>query len=210
MPKGVNDPHTLVFNRQDNIWFTAQQSNRIGLLDVDSGQVKIATPQTANSRPYGIKVDSQNRPWVALFGTNKLAWVDPKTMVVNEISIPRPNARPRRLEIDPSNNIWYVDYPEGYLGRYTPSTKDFKEWKLPTENPRPYGTALDNRGRLWIADTGKIPNIIFAFDIKTEKFISQTPVPSGGNIRHMYFDSKDGSFWFGVDSGFLDQGIPKD
>ncbi|MBB3060927.1 hypothetical protein [Microbulbifer rhizosphaerae] len=84
----------------------------------------------------------------------------------------------------------------------------FTEWRLPGDAPRPYGTALDDKGRLWIADTGVIPNHILGFDTATEKFISATEVPSGGNVRHMMFNKADGSFWFGVDAGYLAQGNP--
>jgi len=166
-------------------------------------------PATDSARPYGIKLDREERPWVALFGTNKLARINPETMALREVELPRADARPRRLEIDRNGNVWYVDYAEGYLGRYVPATGVFSEWRLPGKSPRPYGTALDDRGHLWIADTGVLPNRILGFDMAAEKFFSSSPVPSGGNIRFMHFNPKDGSFWFGVDAGFLAQGQPQ-
>jgi virginiamycin B lyase len=199
----------MVFNRAGNIWFTAQNSNAIGLLDVTSGKVMEVKPRSEDARPYGIKMDAQDRPWVVLFGSDKLANIDPKTFVLKEISLPRVDARPRRLEIDRQGNIWYVDYVGGYVGRYRPDSGKFTEWKMPGESPRPYGTALDASGRLWIADTGVIPNRILGFDTNAEKFISASEVPSGGNVRHMFYHPQDNSFWFGVDAGYLARGVPK-
>jgi virginiamycin B lyase len=207
MPEPVTDPHTLVFNRQGNLWFTAQFSNAIGFLNTDTGHIRVLGLETPHARPYGIKVDPENRPWIVLLGTNRLATVDPRSFAVREIELPDDTMRPRRLEIGPDDTIWYVDYAGGRLGRYDPGTGDFQSWPMPGgENSRPYGTALDANGILWIAQTGSYPNRLIGFDTGRQQFISASEVPSGGSIRHMYYDGDADAFWFGVDSGYLARG----
>lgn len=204
LPKEIEDPHTLVFDRQGDIWFTAQQSNMVGKLAVKSGEVTSIKVPTANARPYGIKIDGHNRPWIVLLGSNKLATVDPQTMQISEISLPREDARPRRLEVTADNDIWYVDYAEGYLGQYRPTSTAFNEWRMPGGSQSlPYGSALDAQHRIWVAETAEIPNSLVGFDTQKQQFLGTTSVPSGGSIRHMYFDEPSNAFWYGVDTGFI-------
>ena len=200
----AGDPHTLVFGEGNDLWFTVQWGNFIGRLDRASGEVQLIPVPTPGARPYGIKIAENNRPWIVLFGTNKLATVDPATMQLSEVSLPRAEARPRRMEITDDGNVWYVDYAGGYLGRYNPESSTFDEWLLPGgADARPYGTALDHLGRLWIAETGTVPNRLVGFDPETETFLSETEVPSGGSVRHMYFHPPTRDIWFGVDTGYL-------
>ena len=207
MPEPVTDPHTLVFNQQGNLWFTAQQSNAIGFLNTDSGHIRIVSLATQQARPYGIKVGPDNQPWAVLLGTNRLATVDPRSFALREIELPDDTMRPRRLEFGADGTVWYVDYAGGRLGSYDPGTGDFQSWLMPGgEDSRPYGTALDDNGILWIAETGPYPNRLIGFDTGRQLFVSASEVPSGGAIRHMYYDGDADDFWFGVDSGYIGRG----
>ncbi len=207
MPSGVSDPHTLVFHPDGHLWFTAQQSNAIGRLDPKSGNIALASLASKDSRPYGIKVAPDGVVVAVLFGTNKLALVQPDSLTVSEVSLPSPDARPRRLEITPDGDVWYVDYLGGVLGHYDRESGQFTDYPLPAgPQSRPYGTALDEQGVIWIAQTGVQPNRIVGFDTQSRRFISESVVPSGGAVRHMMYDEKSASFWFGVDSGFLARG----
>ncbi len=200
------DPHTLVFDAdQSHIWFTVQGGNFIGRLRLADRSIALGPVPTKGARPYGIKVAPDGTPWAALFGTNKLAAIDPETLTITEYTIPENNARPRRLEIGDDGRVWYSDYARGVLGRYDPKRKSFAEWSLPSgKGSAPYGTALDGNGRIWIAETGVEPNQLIGFDTKNEKIVSITPVPSGGGtIRHMMYDPKTGSIWFGADTGTI-------
>ena len=100
--------------------------------------------------------------------------------------------------------VWYGDHRRGMLGRYNPDNGRFDEWQLPGgSGSRPYGMAIDHRNHIWLAD-GRDPNRLVEFDPEREKFVSITEVPNGlGSIRHMHFDSRSRSIWFGEDSNFL-------
>ena len=64
----VKDPHTLIFDQAGILWFTAQNSNRIGRLDPATGEIKLLTPPTAKSRPYGMAVNSKGTVFYVPFG----------------------------------------------------------------------------------------------------------------------------------------------
>jgi virginiamycin B lyase len=200
--KAATDPHTLTFDEgQKNIWFTVQGGNFVGRLNIASEKVDLIRVPTENARPYGIVVARDGRPWIVLFGTNKLASVDPKTLTLTEHVLPRADARPRRLGLTSDGRVWYVDYVMGYLGAFDPRTGAIKEWLMPDgDSSQPYAMAVDSRDRIWAVETGSRPNRFVCFDPRTEKFVSSTPVPSGGGaIRHVDYDPKAGRIWFGTD-----------
>jgi virginiamycin B lyase len=62
---GVRDPHTLNFDQSGILWFTAQNANVMGRLDPRTGEIKIIKSLTANSRPYGLHINSKGVPVVS-------------------------------------------------------------------------------------------------------------------------------------------------
>lgn len=200
----ARDPHTLIFDKAGDIWFSVQGGNFIGKLTTATGDVRLIASKTPRSRPYGIKLDSKGNVWCVLFGTNKVATVDAKTFELREYDIPRASARPRRIEITPDDMIWYGDHQDGFLGRLDPTTGEIREWPMPSgSGSRPYGMASDELGRVWVVETGVMPNRFVGFDSKTLKFLPGTDLPSGGAVRHMFYDQRTKTVWFGVDTGFI-------
>ena len=162
----------------------------------------------AQARPYGVKLDSTGRPWVALLGTNALATVNPETLELEVIPTPREASRLRRLAISSDDRIWYTDYSEGWLGVYDPATGSFREWRNPSVQSGPYAIAVDSQDRIWQVETWPTVNNFVGFDPVSEEFFSQTPVPSGGGtVRHMVYDPKTNSIWFGTDTNNLGQAL---
>jgi len=200
----VRDPHTLVFDQSGNIWFTAQWSDHIGRLNVESGKIDLVALPEKGLQPYGIKIDRRGRPWVTLFGGNRLASIDPDSLRLWQVELPDRRSRPRRLVIDSSGNLWYGDYSRGMLGRYDTESGEIDEWPLPGgEDSLPFGMALDAEDNVWIAE-GSNPNRLVAFDPRREAFIHVITVPNArGSIRHMHFDARSNSIWFGEDSNFI-------
>jgi virginiamycin B lyase len=177
----VKDPHTLNFDQSGMLWFTAQTANVMGRLDPKTGEIKIIKSLTANSRPYGLHVNSKGIPVVVLFGTNKVATIDPKTLGLKEYTLPAAEARPRRLALADDNTVYYSDYARGFLGRLDLATGQVKEWASPSgPQSQPYGIAF-TKGVIYYNESNAKPNTIVRFDPKTEAF--QTwPMPTGGDI----------------------------
>ena len=205
----ARDPHTLVFGRGGEIWFTAQGGNFVGRLDPASREVRLVAVPTPDARPYGIVVAADGRPWFVEFGVNKLGTLDSETLALEEVVLPRAEARPRRLAITPDGGIWYVDYAAGFLGRYDPKAKAFAEWPVPGgRESRPYGMVADERGRVWFVETGMEPNRLVGFDPGEERFVSITPIASGGGaVRHMVYHAPDRAIWFGTDANTVGRAV---
>ena len=212
MPDGTaRDPHTLTFDKnQENIWFSAQQSGYVGRLATKTGKIDLIKIPAANSRPYGIVIDSKGTPWINLFGTPTIASVDPKTLELKTWKLANDSTRNRRIAVTPDDQIWYVDYTRGYLGHLDPKTGKVEEWRAPSgAQSFPYAMGSDDMGRVWFVETGVKPNRLVGFDPVGKRYFSNTAVGETGGltVRHMMWDPKAKAFWFGTDANTIGRGV---
>jgi virginiamycin B lyase len=202
----VRDPHTMIFDQKGNAWFTAQNANVVGHFDVGTEKFTLWKME-ARSRPYGIVVDKNGRPWFVLFGTNAVGTVDPNSMQPKIYTLPNAASRPRRIEVTSDGGVWYGDYSRGFLGRLDPASGETQEWQLPGgADSFPYGMAVDDEDRVWLAETnGTRHNKLVSFNTKKRVFEHTIPIGDGSpnTIRHMQFDPKTRTIWFGQDKGFI-------
>ncbi len=196
----ARDPHTMHFDGKGNIWFSSQGASRIGRLNMSTGQVELVNPLgEQRGNPYGLDLDSSGRLFVSLFATHNIAMVTPDMQV--KIFPTKDGGRIRRNAVTSDGIVWYTDYARGYVGRLDPKTGEVKEWLSPGgAQSRPYAITADHDGRLWVSETGEEKRLV-GFDPKTEKFFANLPVSH--NIRHMMFDPKTNSMWFGTDSNTI-------
>ena len=47
----AKDPHTAIFDKKGNLWFTLQVSNMVGRLVPATGEIKLVKMPTLDSRP---------------------------------------------------------------------------------------------------------------------------------------------------------------
>ena len=213
MPEGVNDPHTLIWDSDGNIWFTAQRSQPagyIGHLDTSTGDVRVVQVPGQNMRPYGIVMDSADRPWIAFMGTNAIGTVDPATMELTLHHTPDEESIIRRIGVTSDDRVWWVDARRGWFGVYDPEADEMHQRVTPNghDGSGLYAMAVDDRDRVWYVETGPSPNRFVGFDPATEEFISVTEVPSGGGaVRHMVFDEDTGAIWFGTDAHTIGRAV---
>lgn len=203
----AGDPHTLVTGPDGAIWFTVQAGGYVGKLDPRTRAVRLLKVPARGARPYGIVIAADGTPWFNEFGTNAVGSIDPRTMTLVEHRLPDPAARSRRIALGEDGGIWYVDYARGFLGRLDPKSGKVEEWQTPGgAGSLPYAMTADDRGRLWLVETGPQPNRLVGFDPQSRRFLSPTPIPSGGStVRHMVFDARSRSIWFGTDKGTIGQ-----
>ena len=122
-----------------------QNANRIGRLDPKTGEIKLLTPPTAKSRPYGMAVNSKGTVFfVVQFGTNRSAASNPDTLEIREYRARSRSAR--GASPSPATTlVWYTDSSRGYLGRLDPATGKVTEWPSPSgPKSEPYGISAIN------------------------------------------------------------------
>ena len=188
----ARDPHTPLFDQRGILWFTVQSGNMVGRLDPRTAEIKLASPPTPHSNPYGIVITSKGAPFFCEFGSNKLASIDPTTMGIREYALPHADSRPRRIAITPADIIWYTDYTRGYLGRFNPQTGEMKEYPSPGgSRSQPYGITFA-KGAVWYSESGVRPNTLVRFDPVGEKFQTWS-IPSGGGVVRNMMTDHDGN-----------------
>lgn len=207
IPDSVRDPHTMIWGKDGIAWFTAQNAGKVGRFDRATGQFKLWNTGE-RTRPYGVVMDSKNQPWFDLFGTNKIGTIDTKTMEFKSFAVPNERARPRRIAVTSDDMVWYGDYNRGTLGKLDPTTGKVEEWVMPDgAGSLPYAMTVDDQDRLWLAAVGVQPNMLHAFDPKTQQWVASIPITSNGaaqnTIRHMTFDKTTKQIWFGTDAGTI-------
>ena len=194
----ARDPHTMAFDDRGNIWFTSQGSNQLGRLEMSTGKVDLIPAADQPSNPYGIVMDEDGIPTAILLRTNQVVKIDPETPQLTRFEQANPESRPRRLAVTSDGMIWYGDEARGFIGRIDPATGQAKEWQAPGgAGARPYAVTADNQGRIWFSETGPEKKLV-GFDPSSERFIANHTV--SGTIRHMDFDDRTGSLWFGTDA----------
>lgn len=212
MPEGVNDPHTMAWTDEGNIWFTAQHSGKagyIGYLNTSNSEVDVIKVPGENMRPYGLVLDDNDRPYVAFMGDNAIGQVDPQSMTVTILETPHEESIIRRIDKTSDGRIWWTDAGMGYLGVYDPETGNMTQWQTPAgEGAGLYAMAIDDKDRVWYVETAPQPNRFIGFDTHKENFIGIDEVPSGGvTIRNMMFDEKRRALWFGTDAHTIGQAL---
>jgi virginiamycin B lyase len=201
------DPHTFAFDGRGGLWFTMQQGNAIGHLDTKTGAIRTVLVPTKEARPYGIVATPDGDAWAVLFGAGKLARVARADLALEEIALPRAASRPRRLGLDADGNVWYVDNAHGHLGRYDPKAKTADEWLSPSKPAAPYAMAVVD-GVPWYFESGPQPNLLRRFDHASPTFADGVAIPGGGGtVRHMEYDPKRRSLWFGTDRNTRGQAV---
>lgn len=208
--EAARDPHTIDFDARGNLWFSLQNSNKMGFLELATGKVSLIDMPTPRSRPYGVIVAPDGKVWFDLFGTNKIGMIDPATRAVKEYVLPNERSRPRRIARTSDGAIWYTDYARGFLGRLDPATGAVKEYELPGKGASlPYAMTVDEQDRLWVVETGVQPNRLVGVDARSGRIVSTSDIgeKAANTVRHMVYDPKTRSIWYGSDRGMLGRAI---
>ena len=70
-----------------SVWYTAQGSGQLGLLDPATGKSRLI-PLGDGSAPHGVIVGPDGAPWITDGGLNAIVRVDPRTEKVDRYPLP--------------------------------------------------------------------------------------------------------------------------
>jgi virginiamycin B lyase len=166
--------YSFELDRKDgNVWFAQLWEGQIGMVDINTLQLKRWTP------PATVRLAALNKDYPDEVGNTQ---THPKS------------AGPRRITSDSQGMIWFGEWFAGQIGRFDPKTESFKEFSLPDPDPTPYGIGVDRSGYVWYSSYDD--DILGRLDPKTGEVV-QYPFPySFDGIRELIPDS-EGRMWFG-------------
>ncbi len=191
VPAGSH-PHDVAPAAEGNgVWFTAQASGHLGLLDPETGDVQMI-PLGRGSRPHGVIVGPDGAAWVTDGGLNAIVRVDAATHEVTVFPLPndRPNANLNTAVFDGNGMLWFTGQ-SGIYGRLDPSSGEVTVFDAP-RGRGPYGITATPSGDIYYASLAG--NHIAHVDLTTgEAKVIEPPTPRQG-ARRVWSDSQ-GRIW---------------
>ena len=147
IPPGSH-PHDVAPGMNGSIWYTAQRSGELGLLDPISGRTQhIGLGQ--GSAPHGVIVGPDGSPWITDGGLNAIVRVDPINKNVTVFPLPENsgNVNLNTASFDNMGILWFTGQG-GIYGRLDPEDGKMEIFKAP-EGQGPYGICTTPEGQVY-------------------------------------------------------------
>jgi virginiamycin B lyase len=190
VPAGSH-PHDVAPAPDGGVWYVAQRSGELGLLDPTTGQVR-RIKLGEKSRPHGVIVGPDGAPWITDGGLNAIVRVDPMTEKVNVYPLPsgREGANLNTAAFDKRGVLWFTGQ-SGIYGRLDPKVGRVEVFDAP-RGSGPYGIAATPDGTVYYASLAG--SYIARLDRVTgAATVIEPPTPRQG-ARRVWADSK-GNVW---------------
>ena len=174
----------------DAVWFSAQRSGELGILDPKSGAVRFVS-LGRGAAPHGVIGGPDGAAWLTDGGQNAIARVDPRTGTVRLWKLPRQGyANLNTATFDARGMHWFTGQ-SGLYGRLDARSGEIKLFEAP-RGVGPYGIASTPQGGVYFASLAG--SYIARIDTATgAAAVIEPPTPRQG-ARRVWSDSK-GDIW---------------
>jgi virginiamycin B lyase len=190
VPQGSH-PHDVAPAPDGRVWYTAQGSGELGVLDPATGETRhIALGP--GSAPHGVIVGPDNAPWITDSGLNAILRVDPDTETVQTFPLPE-NARNANLNtaaFDGEGVLWFTGQ-SGFYGRLDPISGQMEVFEA-ARGRGPYGIAATPEGQIYYVSLAG-SHLAAVDSASGEATVLDPPTPNQG-ARRVWSDSA-GRLW---------------
>jgi virginiamycin B lyase len=191
----------------DGVWYTAQGSGELGLLDPSNGSVK-EIALGSGSRPHGVIVGPDGAPWITDSGLNAIVRVDPETEEVESFPLPddAPGANLNTAAFGENGMLWFTGQ-SGVYGRLDTMNDSPQVEVFDAPGGRgPYGITATPDGVVYYASLAG-DHIARIDSGPGEATVIEPPGPQRGP-RRVWSDSA-GNIWISEwDAGKLGRYVP--
>lgn len=199
-PSMDGDPYTLIFDAEDNVWFTEKKAGKLGKFERPGGKI---TEYPIGNDPYALSLDKRGNIWVTRKAADRLTGFDPKTgLVITELFMGL-GSQPRRIAMAPDGMLWVSLYGTGKLAKVDPvANRLVKEYELPGgPNAGPYAVNADAYDRIWVSEI-QTDNLDMLDPRSGEIRVFKLPTSDTG-VRNAAIDA-EGRYWYvGSHAGVL-------
>jgi virginiamycin B lyase len=173
------------------IWFSAQGSGHLGILDPKSGKVEFVKLGTGSS-PHGVVAGADGAPFLTDGGQNAIVRVDPKTRAVKVWPLPADSGYTNlNTAIFDKKGVHWFTGQSGIYGRLDPRTGKMEVFESPRGRGT-YGIHVTPDGNVYYASLAG--SHIARIDLASGKAtVIDPPTPRQG-ARRVWSDSK-GNIW---------------
>jgi virginiamycin B lyase len=188
---GGSRPHDVALAGDGKVWYTAQGSGELGLLDPATGAVT-EIPLGRGSRPHGVIVGPDGAPWITDGGLNAIVRVDPATRDVRTFPLPegRGNANLNTAAFAGPDTLWFTGQ-SGVYGRVAVPTGKVDVFDAPG-GAGPYGITVTPKGEVFYASLAG--SHVGRIDTATGRATMLRPPTAGQGTRRVWSDSR-GRIW---------------
>jgi len=188
---GGSGPHDVAPAADGGVWYTAQQTGKLGWLNPDSGDVR-EVALGPGSAPHGVIVGSDGAPWVTDSGLNAIVRVDPETFAVTIYRLPgsTPGANLNTAAFDGDGVLWFTGQA-GFYGRLDPASGAIEVFAAP-EGTGPYGITATPSGDIYYSSLAG--SYLGAVDTTSGAVTVLDPPTAGAGVRRAWSDSQ-GRIW---------------
>lgn len=182
--------HSLLTDKDGNIWFSDVGSNSVGYLNPQSGHIELYKAPAIEGRPsssglYGIVMTSDREHlWFSELRIGNVGSFNIRTrQFENSFQLPS-NGGPRRLSISDDDILYVPLYGRGQLVEYdTRNNRQVGIYDLPDRATAPYSVTWDPRRKVvWVTTTNG--DVLYRFDPATKQF-TVLPLPREGALVRM-------------------------
>ena len=173
------------------VWFSAQGSGQLGMLDPKTGKVELVALGPGSS-PHGVVAGPDGAPWLTDGGQNAIVRVDPKTKEVKRWPLPQSTgyANLNTAIFDGKGVHWFTGQ-SGIYGRLDPKSGEMKVFDAP-KGRGPYGIHVTPDGVVYYASLAG--SYIGRIDGASGAVKVIEPPTKGQGARRVWSDSK-GNVW---------------
>ena len=191
VPSG-SQPHDVAPAKNGSVWYTAQGSGELGLLDPATGKTHhISLGQ--GSAPHGVIVGPDGAPWITDGGLNAIVRVNPETEEIRVFPLPEngSNANLNTATFDHKGILWFTGQG-GIYGRLDPASGKMEVFNAP-RGVGPYGISTTPEGSVYFASLAG--GYIARINLDTGNATVLQPPTQDQGARRVWSDSQ-GRVWF--------------
>lgn len=177
---------------EGGVWYVAQGSGQLGLLDPASGDVTKLIALGRGSAPHGVIVGPDGAPWITDGGLNAIVRVDPATDAVQTFPLPGGfgSANLNTATFDGRGNLWFTGQ-NGLYGRLVVATGMVRTFDAP-RGRGPYGICATPGGEVYYVSLAG--SHLAKIDLESgNATVIEPPTPNQG-ARRVWSDSR-GRLW---------------
>jgi virginiamycin B lyase len=184
-------PHDVAPARGSGVWWTAQATGQLGLLNEKTGKSRLI-PLGDGSAPHGVIVGPDGAAWVTDGGLNAIVRVDARTFRVRRFPLPASSgyANLNTATFDRKGVLWFTGQ-SGIYGRLDPKVGKVRVYRAPG-GAGPYGITTTPAGAVYYASLAG--SHIARIDTRTGRATRINPPTAGQGARRVWSDSR-GRIW---------------
>ncbi len=198
-------PYEIVAGPDGNLWFSEEDANQIGMVDVKTGAVsEFPDGEPAGTGTTGITVGTDGNIWfvskpdnINADGPDDIGMINPTTHATAAYPVTAPDLGPLNITAGPDGDLWFTQPLESRVGILDPTTgavteiNDLVDYQI----HEPWMIQLGPDGNMWFTDdqSDEIGTIN-----ATTHVITEFPLPSGATDPSGMTFGPDGDLWFAL------------